>query len=92
MRKALWLLAVLCVVGCSSGKKTEQAGTGSMMIPGFNRNRRGGTLTDNEMTILRLDGMDGKTLAVFVNYTAHPTFMNEKDFYLSADWPGYMQR
>ena len=25
MRRALWLLAVLCVVGCSSGKKTEQA-------------------------------------------------------------------
>ena len=69
-----------------------KAGTGAMLIPGFNRNRRSGTLTDNEMTILRLDGMDDKTLAVFVNYTAHPTFMNEKDFYLSADWPGYLQR
>ena len=69
-----------------------KAGTGARLIPGFNRNRRGGTLTDNEMTILRLDGLDGKPLAVWVNYTAHPTFMSEKDFYLSADWPGYLQR
>lgn len=29
MRKALWLLALLCVIGCSSGKKTEQAGADS---------------------------------------------------------------
>lgn len=29
MRKALWLFALLCVIGCTSGKKAEQAGTDS---------------------------------------------------------------
>lgn len=33
MRKALWLLALLCVIGCSSSKKTEQAGTDSAANP-----------------------------------------------------------
>lgn len=69
-----------------------KTGVGAKMLPGLNRNRRGDEITDNEMTILKLDKMDGKPLAVFINYTAHPTFMNEKDFYLSADWPGYTQR
>jgi hypothetical protein len=31
-------------------------------------------------------------MAVLVNWTAHPTFMGEKDMMVSGGWPGYLQR
>jgi hypothetical protein len=31
-------------------------------------------------------------LAVLVNWTAHPTFMDEEDMLFSGDWPGHLQR
>jgi hypothetical protein len=69
-----------------------RAGTAAIQLPGMNRNRRGGKLTDNEMTVLRLDKLDGSPMVVLVNYTAHPTYMTAKVMQLSAGWPGYLQR
>jgi neutral ceramidase len=68
------------------------AGSASVELSGLNRNRRGGKTTDTEMTILRLDRMDGTPLVVHVNYTAHPTYMTASVMELSAGWPGYLQR
>lgn len=68
-------------------------GTTSQQIPGWNRNRRDrGGVTDNELTVTRIDSVGDKPLAVLVNFTAHPTFMSEKEMLFSGDWPGYMQR
>jgi neutral ceramidase len=67
-------------------------GSTSLEIEGMNRNRRGGRITDNEMTIFRLDRLDGKPFVVHINYTAHPTFMNPSVMEVSAGWPGYLQR
>lgn len=67
-------------------------GAGSIELPEWNRNRRGGPETDPEMTILRLDRMDGSPWVIHVNYTAHPTYMSAKVMELSAGWPGYLQR
>jgi len=69
-----------------------RAGTASIELPGMNRNRRGGKLTDTQMTLLRLDRLDGTPLVVHVNYTAHPTYMNAEVMQLSAGWPGSLQR
>lgn len=69
-----------------------RVGTGSTTIEGMNRNRRGNDLTDTEMTVMRIDKADGTPKVVFVNYAAHPTFMNEKTMHVSAGWPGYLQR
>jgi hypothetical protein len=68
-------------------------GTSSIKLEGWNRNRRipGGT-TDPELTVARIDRLDGRPFAVFVNWTAHPTFMSEVDMWFSGDWPGHMQR
>jgi neutral ceramidase len=68
-------------------------GTSSIKLEGWNRNRRipGGT-TDQELTVTRVDRLDGKPFAVFVNWTAHPTFMSEADMWFSGDWPGHLQR
>ncbi|HEY4310989.1 MAG TPA: neutral/alkaline non-lysosomal ceramidase N-terminal domain-containing protein [Pirellulales bacterium] len=67
-------------------------GTSTVSIEGWNRNRRGGTVTDRDLTVTRIDTKQGKPLAVLVNFTAHPTFMNEQDMLFSGDWPGHLQR
>ncbi|HET6328302.1 MAG TPA: neutral/alkaline non-lysosomal ceramidase N-terminal domain-containing protein [Planctomycetaceae bacterium] len=68
-------------------------GTSSIKLEGWNRNRRiPGGITDPELTVTRIDRLDGKPFAVFVNWTAHPTFMSELDMWFSGDWPGHMQR
>jgi hypothetical protein len=69
-------------------------GTASRQIPGWNRNRRkdGGGVTDDELTVTRIDTLAGQPLAVLVNFTAHPTFMSEEEMLFSGDWPGHLQR
>ncbi len=69
-----------------------RVGTGSTKVEGLNRNRRGDPTVDPEMTVTRIDTLDGKPFVVFVNFTAHPTYVNEKVMEISAEWPGYLQR
>jgi hypothetical protein len=47
---------------------------------------------DNELTVTRIDTADGKPMAVFVNFTAHPTYVGADVMVVSAEWPGYLQR
>lgn len=62
-------------------------------VPDRNRNRRrGGTIHDTDLTVTRIDKTDGSALAVLVNWTAHPTFMDDDDMLFSGDWPGHLQR
>ncbi len=68
-------------------------GTDSRQIAGWNRNRRGDTnITDDELTVTRIDTINNKPLAVLVNFTAHPTFMTENEMMFSAGWPGKLQQ
>jgi hypothetical protein len=68
-------------------------GTSSQRISGWNRNRRvPGGVTDDELTVTRIDTVSGQPLAVLVNFAAHPTFMSEKEMQFSGDWPGHLQR
>jgi len=69
-----------------------RVGTDSTHVQGMNGNRRGSPIVDDELTVTRIDTADGKPFVVFVNWTAHPTFMNEKVMVVCADWPGYLQR
>jgi hypothetical protein len=70
-----------------------RVGTSSIELRGWNRNRRiPNGPTDPELTVLRVDRTDGKPLAVLVNWTAHPTFMDPEDMWFSGDWPGHCQR
>lgn len=66
--------------------------SGVVDMPNMNRNRRGNKIVDPQITVLRLDKLDGSPYAVFVNYTAHGTFVDEKDMLVSAEWAGSMQR
>ncbi len=69
------------------------AGSATISVPDRNRNRRrGGGVHDMNLTVTRIDTALGKPLAVLVNWTAHPTFMNAEDMLFSGDWPGHLQR
>ncbi len=57
----------------------------------FNRNRQSKLAdppVDRTLTVLRLEGPDGKSIAHLVNFAAHPTMTDPKDLRFSADYPG----
>src|SRR5205085_2062513 len=67
-------------------------GAGAADLPGYGRNRRkGNTLTDPQLTVVRLDTAEGKPLAALVNYTAHGTVLGPDNMLASADWMGVTQ-
>jgi hypothetical protein len=69
------------------------AASATISVPDRNRNRRhGGPIHDTNLTVTRVDTEQGKPLAVMVNWTAHPTFMDAQDMMFSGDWPGHLQR
>lgn len=61
-------------------------------LTGMTANRRGDEFVDDDLTVLRIDDMDGKAMAVLVNFTAHGTIMTEKEMLTSGGWSGVMQR
>lgn len=69
------------------------AASAVVSVPDRNRNRRhGAAIHDTDLGVARIDTLDGRPLAVLVNWTAHPTFMDAKDMLFSGDWPGHLQR
>ena len=69
-----------------------KAASGAVDLPNMNHNRRGSPCVDPQMTVLRLDKADGTPYAVFVNYTAHGTFVGQHDMLVSGEWAGSLQR
>lgn len=69
-----------------------KTGTGQIVLDKLNRNRRGSASVDRELTVTRVDKLNGESLAMLVNWTAHPTIMDEHDMLVSGGWPGYLQR
>ena len=69
-----------------------KVGTAQLTLEGMNRNRRGDNAVDKELTVTRIDDSSGDPIAVMVNWTAHPTIMDEDDMWVSGGWPGYLQR
>jgi hypothetical protein len=76
----------------NAGLQPVKAASGVVNLPDMNRNRRGSKVIDPQLTVLRLDKLDGSPYAVLVNYTAHGTFVSENDMLVSGEWAGSMQR
>ena len=72
--------------------KPIKVGTGQITLDNLNRNRRGDKAVDRELTITRIDNLNSDPVAVLINWTAHPTIMDEHDMWVSGGWPGYLQR
>ena len=83
---------VQVIKAASANLQPVRIGAGSTMIDGMNRNRRRDAAVDRELTLLRVDRLDGSPLALLVNWTAHPTFLDENDMLVSAGWPGALQQ
>jgi len=72
--------------------KPVKIGSQSKEIEGLNRNRRGEPFVDKTLTVTRIDHITGQAMAVLVNWTGHPTIMDDDDMLVSGGWPGYLQR
>lgn len=76
----------------AANTRDARIGWGSAMVP-MNRNRQAKTEpkpTDPELSVIRFDDLDGKPIALMVNYAAHPTMLPGEDLRFSAEWPGQM--
>ena len=80
------------IIATDQNLQPVKTGTSCKKVPGLNRNRRGEPYVDDELTVTRIDRLDGQPLSVLVNWTAHPTIMDEQDMLVSGGWPGYLQR
>jgi len=47
---------------------------------------------DPTVPVLRVDAVDGRPLAVLVNYACHPVVFGPDNTQYSADWPGVMEK
>ncbi|MEK7685120.1 MAG: neutral/alkaline non-lysosomal ceramidase N-terminal domain-containing protein [Verrucomicrobiota bacterium] len=67
---------------------------GSVQLEKFNRNRHTKIEpkpVDRALTVLRLDDLSGKPLAILVNFAAHPTSIEAEVLKFSADYAGAMK-
>ncbi len=55
---------------------------------GLNRNDPLNGSADQQVTVLRMDDLNGKPVAVLYNYGCHPTVMGSDNLLISADYPG----
>lgn len=81
-----------------------RVGFGQSTAEGFTNNRRweydtpareaaGETpQTDPVLSVIRADTMNGKPIAVLVNFATHPTILGAENMEVSAEWPGVLQR
>ncbi len=63
-------------------------GQGQVLGIGLNRNDPVNGPRDDEVTILRVDYVNGKPLAILMNYGCHPTVLGPTNLAISADYPG----
>ncbi len=68
--------------------------TGSTQLANFNRNRHTKLEpkpSDRDLAVMRFDDLQGKPLAVLVNFTAHPTMLPSSTLKFSADYVGALK-
>lgn len=85
---------VAAIVEANARLAPARLAAGSVQLPGFNVNRhtkRAVKPSDRELAVMRLDGLDGKTIALLVNFAAHPTTLPAGTMRFSADWVGQMK-
>ena len=54
------------------------------------RNPQG--ICDDEVGVIRLDAMDGKTIGLLVNWPCHATTGGQENYMITGDWPGATAR
>jgi len=86
-------LLVEAILGADQDKKPARIGVATESVT-LNRNRhtkREPRATDPMLAVFRFDDLDGKPIAVLVNFAAHPVMTQEKLLKYSADYPGFLK-
>jgi neutral ceramidase len=68
--------------------------TGATQLANFNRNRHTKLepkASDRDLAVMRFDDLQGKPLAVLVNFAAHPTMLPSSTLKFSADYVGALK-
>jgi neutral ceramidase len=85
---------VAAIVEANTKLVAAKMATGSVQLQGFNRNRHTKIEpkpSDRELAVMRFDDMNGKPVAVIVNFTGHPTTIPETTLKFSADYVGALK-
>jgi hypothetical protein len=80
------------VTTARSRMQAARLGVESTQAPGLTRNRRGGTLTDPELTLLKVTTARGRPLAALLHFTAHGTVLGADNMQVSGDWQRALER
>jgi neutral ceramidase len=78
------------IIEADKNLRPAKIGIASKEVP-YNRNRHSKLPekpVDREFLVLRVEDMDGKPIALAVNFAAHPTMREARDLRFSADYPG----
>jgi neutral ceramidase len=75
-----------------SCRQDASIGVGVGSVTGIGVNRRGKGSIDNSVGVLRVRRVDGRPLAILMNYTCHAVVLGPDSRLISADYPGYAQR
>lgn len=85
---------VAAIKDANAGLVPVKFAVGKTTLPDFNRNRHTKIEpkpSDRDLEVMRFDKMDGRPLAVLVNFTAHPTMTDGAILKFSADYVGFMK-
>jgi hypothetical protein len=85
---------VAAIVEANSKLAPAKMAVGSVQLEGFNRNRQTKQAvkpSDRELAVMRFDDMNGKPIAVLVNFAAHPTMVSVATLRFSADYVGALK-
>ncbi|MGD9723923.1 MAG: neutral/alkaline non-lysosomal ceramidase N-terminal domain-containing protein [Pirellulales bacterium] len=91
--KQLPVLLTEAIVEASKNAVPAKVGVAKKDLE-LNRNRhtkRTPKPTDPELAVIRFDTLEGKPLAVLVNFAAHPVTLNGAVLKFSPDYPGWLQ-
>lgn len=80
------------IVEAAGKVRDARIGWGSAQVA-MNRNRHSKIEpkpVDPELSVLRFDDLQGKAIALVVNFAAHPTMLSGADLRFSAEYPGQM--
>ncbi|KPL08760.1 hypothetical protein AMJ85_07975 [candidate division BRC1 bacterium SM23_51] len=65
---------------------------GEVVMFWANRDRIPTSPVDYQLTVIRVEGLDGGPLATLVNFTCHPVVLGPENLLISADYPGVFMR
>jgi hypothetical protein len=81
--------AAEAVIAAYNSRKPARIGVGFGQLQGYSINRRFmNRPVDPSIGVIRVDGADGKPLAILGNFGNHAVVMGYDNQYVSGDWPG----